>query len=179
MKLNQLGMGAIRALGTACITRAILAINAASAATVRTTNAIVYTIDGIIYNRVALAAQALTAFDQKPFYVQPANTTVYYTLALDAAGNVRVMQGDFAGRQTFVNGIEVRGDGNVPDVPDFSVASTDAAGNQTLATQWCPFGIIRIATGAATFTPGTTALDAAGITATYFDVMYLPSAERP
>jgi len=127
----------------------------------------------------AITNQALVSIDatNRPFYVQPANTTVYYTVCTDGT-NVRVIQGDFAGRTTYASGIEIRGDGNIPDVPDFSVASVDASGNQTLNTQWCPFAVLRVVTGATTFTPGTTALNAANVTTTIWDVAYLPSNER-
>ena len=177
-KLNQHGMGAIRALGTYCASRAATAIGATASA-ITTTNAILAVIDGVYRNVAAVTNQALISIDAvlRPFYVQPANTTVYYTLCTDGT-SVRVIQGEFAGRQSFVNGIEVRGDGIIPDVPDFSVASVDAAGNQTLNTQWCPFAVLRVVTGAATFTPGTTALNAANVTTTIWDVAQLPSADR-
>lgn len=177
MKLNQLGVGAARALGTAALSRAILAQGTAPTG-FNTGAALVYSIDGIIRQLAAQTSTALTAL-ATPFYTQPAGTTVYYTLAVDASGNVRTVQGTFAGQVLNSGGIETRGDGTVPDVPDFSVASTDASGNQTLATQWCPFGIIRVVNATNPFIPGTTALNAAGVTATYFDCMYLPSAERP
>ncbi len=51
------------------------------------------------------------------------------------------------------------GDGDIPDEP---------AG-------YTAIGAIKVVTAAeTTFTPGTTLLDAAGITATYFDVAVLP-----
>jgi hypothetical protein len=176
MKLNQHGMGAVRQLGTLVMSRAILAIGTAPTG-FNTTNPLVYAIDGVIRQLAAQVSTALTTLAE-PFYVQPANTTAYYTLAVNAAGTVRCIQGDFAGRQRFVGGIEIRGDGNVPDVPDLSVASTNQDGVQTLADQWCPFGVIRVVTGAATFTPGVTALNAAGVTATFFDVAFLPANDR-
>lgn len=179
MKLNQIGISALRALGTAVHGKAVLAINAATAATVKTTNAIVYAIDGIVYSKAILSAQALTTLST-PFYTQPISTTVYYTFALDASGNVRVVQGTYAGQSVNTGGVVTIGDGTVPDVPDASVASVDASGNQTPATQWCPFGILKVVTnGSTTFLPGTDALDKAGCTFTFYDVMYLPSAEKP
>lgn len=174
-KLNQLGMGAVRSLGTYCASRAVTAIGATASA-VTTTNAILAVIDGVYRNVAAITNQALVTLS-RPFYVQPANTTVYYTLCTDGT-NIRCIQGDFAGRQDFVNGVEIRGDGNIPDVPDFSVASVDVSGNQTLTTQWCPFAVLRVVTGATTFTPGTTNLNAANVTTTIWDVSQLPSADR-
>lgn len=179
MKLNQLGISALRALGTTCLVKAVLAINAAAAATVKTTSAITYAIDGVLYSKVALAAQALAPISGA-YYTQPANTTVYYTLALDAAGNVRCIQGTYAGQPINTSGVVTMGDGTVPDVPDLFTASVDASGNQTPSTIWCPFGVIKVATnGATTFLPGTDALDKAGCTFTFYDVMYLPSNEKP
>lgn len=178
MKLNQIGLGALRALGTYCASRPVTAIGSTASA-ITTTGAILAVIDGVYRNVAAITNQALVALDatNRPFYVQPANTTVYYTLATDGT-SVRCIQGDFAGRVTYANGVEIRGDGNIPDVPDFSVASVDASGNQTLSTQWCPFAVLRVVTGATTFTPGTTALNAANVTTTIWDVAVLPSADR-
>jgi hypothetical protein len=168
----------------------VLAINAASAATVKTTGAIVNAVDGIIRSKAALSAQALSALAAADlpssgsgyvqpagitgFYVQPAQTTAYYVLVMNAAQTVKVVQGTW--RKTGVNaaipdfqpiitpnGISVVGDGNVPDVPDGVV----------------PFGMIKVACGSAAFTPATTALDAANITFTFYDLMCLPATERP
>jgi hypothetical protein len=176
VKLNQHGLSAVRQLGTIVLSRAVLAIGTVKSG-FNTTNALIYAIDGVIRSLAAQTSTALTALADA-FYVQPANTTVYYTLAVNAAGTVRCIQGDFAGRQKFVGGVEVRGDGNIPDVPDLSVASTDANGVQTLSDQWCPFGVIKVVTGATTFTPGTTLFDAANVTTTFFDVAFLPANER-
>jgi hypothetical protein len=139
--------------------------------------AINYTIDGI-YRQ--LAAQTNTAFAPlvaadlpaisanytQPsglpgFYTQPANTTVYYVLCVNAAGAVRVVQGTVLGAILPAQfGIEARGDGKVPPIPD-GVA---------------PFAVIRVVSGGSVFTPGTTALT--GI-ATFFNVEYVPVNRRP
>lgn len=149
----------------------VLAINAGSAATVKTTNAIIYAIDGVLYSKAILSAQALTVKDtlqqpitgRKTFYVQPANTTVYYVLVLDSSGNVYTIQGTYSGQEwtDAATGLKHIGTGYIPDV------SSDS---------YVPFGIIKIALGATTFTVATTALDAANVTATYYDVMHLPSS---
>jgi hypothetical protein len=160
--LDEVMQSPIRqALANRVLTRPILAINGAGAATVATTAAIVFTIDGQIFNRAALSAQALAvnaALQQKltfssGFYVQPANTTVYYTLVLNAAGTVSCLQGTFSG-QTFQGASVPVGRGEIPDPDDLA---------------FVPIGGLKVVTGAVTFTPGTTALDAANVTVTYRD----------
>ncbi|MNL31056.1 hypothetical protein D3C87_1528250 [compost metagenome] len=107
-------------------------------------------------------------------YVQPANTTVYYTIALNGAGTVAVIQGSYNGQIPTLDptkgvgslaaiGTSAKGDGAVPNPPDGYTA----------------VGIVKVTTdGSTTFTPGTTLLDAAGLAVAYFDVCLLPSA-RP
>lgn len=163
---------------TRCMSYPALAINAAGAATVKTTNAIDYSIDGVTRRKTALAAQSLAVTHNQlgvasGGYVQPASTTVYYTLAVNAAGAVAVVQGTYFGQtfdtaptaslgQNSFGGARVTGDGAVPSVP---------AG-------YCPFGLVKIVTNASTtFTAGTTALDAAGVTASYFDLAVIPASK--
>lgn len=142
------------------MTAAVLAINAASAATFKTTSAYVYLVDGVFKAKTALAAQAFTAGHA----VQPIGQTVYYTVGLDAAGAVTTYQGAAASANA-VNAALINGQasstvlGTIADVP----------GGVT------PVGMIKVVTTSAAFTPGTTALDAAGITTTFFDVAVLPS----
>jgi hypothetical protein len=163
MILDEIQQSPLRqALANRVLTRPVLAINGAAAATVATGAAVVFTIDGRIFNRAALSAQALTvnaALQQKTtfqssFYVQPVSTTVYYTLVLNAAGTVSTIQGTF-NNQTFQGASIPIGRGDIPDPDDLL---------------FVPFGGIKVVTnGATTFTPGTTALDAAGLTVTYSD----------
>lgn len=173
-KLSDLTVAALIALiGYANITPAAaavnLAINAAGAATVKTNSALQYLNNGVIKYKAALAAQSIAPTAGQA-YVQPVSTTVYYTLGLDAAGAVVVVQGSYDGQKLSLDpskglgnsqaGSSWEGDGSIPDVP---------AGVT-------PFGVIKVVTnGVATFTPGTTALDAAGVTASYFDVAVLPN----
>ena len=155
-------------IGNASLAKAVLAINAASAATVKTTTALLYTVNGVMYTKAILSAQAITPTHTQNgavsggSYVQPVSTTVYYTLSANAAGTIAVTQGTFAGQDlSLMNaGASVRGDGSVPDAPDL----------------YTPFGVIKVVTNASTtFTAGTTALDAAGLTVSYFDVAVLPA----
>jgi hypothetical protein len=172
--LKDISNGIIRkALGNSCLSKITLAINAAGAATVKSTGAISFTIDGVFYTKAALAAQALTITHDRnglavggqnlSKYVQPINTTVYYLLCLNAGGTVAVVQGDYAGQATQYPDLQrtLFGTGDVPQEP---------AG-------YTAIGLIKVATnGVATFDPATTLLDAAGLTVTYFDLEFVPSA---
>lgn len=155
-------------LGNMNLAKAVLAIATTGKAKVKTTNALVYSVAGVQYTASALSEQVLTnaySRDGKQSggtYVQPANTTVFYTLSANSGGTIAVTQGTYAG-QILVdpgrNGVSAGGDGLVPNAP---------AG-------YTPFGVIKVATGATTFTLGTTALDAANVTSTFYDVAVLPA----
>lgn len=161
----------LNAIGTRCMTKITLAINAGGAATVKSTGAIVYTIGGVLYTIAALAAKAITVTHRAdgsavttadPSYVQPAETTVTYVLAVDAAGSVAVVQGSYAGQ-------------SITYKADKSKVLTGTGGIPALPAGYCPIGAIKVKTAAATtFTPGTTALDAAGLTVTFTDLSQLP-----
>lgn len=142
------------------LTPAVLAINAASAATFKTTSAYVYVCDGIFKAKTALSAQAFSTGHA----VQAIGNTQYYTVGLDAAGAVTTYQGPapsvYAINAALINGVAATAVlGTISDVP----------GGIT------PVGLIKVTTTSAAFTPGTTALDAAGITVAYFDISVLPS----
>ena len=88
-------------------------------------------------------------------------TTVYYVIGLNAAGTVCSVQGGYAGQSITYNSQPYVSNGGMPIMPE----------------GYTPIGIIKIApTVAATFDPGTTALDAANVNATYFNVSTLPTA---
>lgn len=162
-------------LGNRCNSRPILAIGTSKAA-INTSAAAECTIDGIIYNLGAQTSTALvaTAASHLPtseagylqpsgrtgFYTQPASTTVYYVVTINAASTVTVVQGTYDG-QPIANGAGyAEGDGNVPPLPA-GVA---------------PFGMIKVVTGATTFVPATTEFDAANVTSTFYTLSCLPSA---
>ena len=152
------------------------AVIGATASAFTTTAAIAYTIDGVSRSLAAqtnTALAPLTAADLPSalasylqpsglagFYVQPANTTVYYVLCVNAAGAVRVVQGLWLGQQLLTAGQGPVGQGDVPNIPD-GVA---------------PFAILKVVSGGSAFTPGTTALTGIG---TFVNVEYLPVADRP
>lgn len=142
------------------MTAATLAINAASAATFKTTSAYAYLSDGVFKAKAILSAVPFSTGHA----VQPIGLTMYYTVGLDAAGAVTTYQGAAASANA-INAALILGNaatsvlGSIADVP----------------TGITPVGLIKVVTTSAAFTPGTTALDAAGITVTFFDVAVLPS----
>jgi hypothetical protein len=172
--LKDIQNGELRkALGNFCLSKITLAINAAAAATVKSTGAINYAIDGVQYTKAALAAQSI-AITHDCFgnavggnnlseYTQPAGVTAYYLVCLNAAGTVAVVQGNYNGQAlAFPNDLSkvLTGDGSIPKEPDGYVA----------------VGMFKVATAnAATFDPATTALDAADVTVTYYDLARIPA----
>lgn len=171
--LNKLSVQAlINALANRCHTKATLAINAGGAATISTTGVTTYTVGGVFKTKAALSAQSFAAThraDGKPVttadpqYVQPISTTVIYVVALNAAGTVAVVQGSYEGQQLVYGS-------------DLSKITTMGGGVPELPTGYVPIGAVKVVTdGSTTFTPGTTALDAAGLTVTFFDLAVLPT----
>lgn len=175
-KMNHLPTAAQRLLGNCIQGRAAVVIGATTSA-ITSTVAVVSVIDGITRGVAAFTNQALTAlaasdlgsalanwlqpWGRPGFYVQPANTTVYYVVVVNAAGNIRVVQGTWAGQLlTDPSGYTQVGVGDVPDIPDGVV----------------PLAILKVASGGSTFTPGTTALT--GIT-TIIETSVLPSVAKP
>lgn len=157
------------------------ATGGAGVATVRTTSAVVSRINGITRSRAAITGQSLAPTHDidgnanTSRYVQPSSTVVYYVLGTDAANQTAVVQGTFAGQPLWpqsptaglgafgANGTQRTGDGSVPSLP---------AG-------FAPFGLLKVTTNAsATFNPGVTGLDAAGLTVQAFDIGLIP-ADRP
>lgn len=184
MSLNDVHTSGLRQFGNMVHgTPPIVAINAAAAATVKTTNAILHTANGVLKSRAALSAVALAApttsttkvgggsvaqdeVDRWRFYTLPAGKTCYIVLALDGAStaNLVAFQGSYDGQDLFFRGGGVaKGKSVVPDTPDGFV----------------PFGLIKVVGGTATFLPGTDALDKANVTFTFWDIGVLPVTEAP
>lgn len=148
-----------------------LAINAAGAATVKTTNAIEYSVGGIGKSKAALSAQSIAVTHDfqgtavaKGFkaYAQPAGTRAIYVLSVNAAGTVAVSQGTYVGQR-------------LPKPGDLSVTMDGTGFVPAEPKGYTAFGAIVISlANAATFTPGTTALDAANVSATFYDISVLP-----
>lgn len=172
-RLSSLASASLRkVLGNRCLTKAVLARDADTATTVQTTNATTYSVNGVLYSKAALNNQSVVVTHRhdgtpvtaaQPQFVQPVGTKVKYVVALDAAGNVAIVQGSFAGqviRDPANLALVITGDGDIPEEPEGYTA----------------IGYFEVAlANAATFTPGTTALNATDVTSTFFDVSVLPA----
>lgn len=129
-KLNDTFTEAERELLGYCnYTAAVLAINAASAATFKTTSAYSYIVDGVFKTKAALSAQAFSAGHA----TVPVGSVGYFVVGLDAAGAVTTAQGigsipDVANGVTAVGLIRVIAT-SVPFVPGTS--ALDLAGTTT------------------------------------------------
>lgn len=143
--------------GTRCLSKAGLAIGdgAKTGVALAAPNGagIDFAIDGVLYHK----ADAATNLPFSAGVVQPVLTKCLYLVVIDAAGAVTTVQGDPVLTSDLAEG---RGGLFFPDVP---------AGK-------CPIGAVKITLAStATFTPGTTALDASNVTATYIDLMQVPA----
>lgn len=186
MKLDHLNSAAAIALaGTFAANSGGLAINAASAATFKTVATINYSVDGVLYSKAAFTAQAFPATT----YAIKQGYTAFFVVTLDAAGNVGVVQGvPFALETDQSDGLtKSRGyrvlPSNLPGGASVIEKTGALVANNSeflpdVASGVVPIGIIKIAATGADFVPGTTALDAAGITATYFNITRLPGASN-
>jgi len=106
-----------------------------------------YCIKGIMYHKADAATVAITAGD-----VQPVLTTALYVVCLNSAGTLSTVKGGEALSGGILHWPEIDED-------------------------LCPIGAIKVALAdAATFTPGTTDLDASDVTATYYDFFAMPVA---
>ncbi len=149
--LNNGGFGL-----TACSNKAGLTVGGTSTkvkiATPDGTSGVCYSIDGINYYKADTDNLVLTAAS-----AQAAGTDCLYLICLDSSGTL-----------SSVKGTEVDSDDLSNDV---TVLQWPAPDDDT-----CPIGAVRVTTGSSTtFTAGTTALDAAGITDTYYDLKTIPS----
>ena len=111
-----------------------------------------YAIGGILYHKPDVASVAMPAADE-----QAADTTCLYLVYLDSAGTLGTAKGEDVKNTDIANGA---GAIHYPAVP---------AGK-------CTIGAIKIKTVGVTFTAGTTALNASGVTATFTDLFAVPTA---
>lgn len=122
-----------------CVQAPLLA-EGTNAATIKTTNAVSFTIDGVLYTKAATDNIAITATAQ-----QAISTFCLYLVSIDSAGTVTVTKGTELGTDTAV----------LPALP----ANSAPLGYFKIATD-----------GSTTYTGGTTDNGAAGITDTYVDL---------
>ena len=135
--------------GTMTVTKGALAIgDGAKTGVAVPTTVIHYGIDGIGYATTAAATnKPLTAGR-----VQAADTTCLYLIMVDSSVAFTSVQG----RETLNADL---------------VALSDVVEWPEPSANKCCIGAVKIKTVAVTFTPGTTALAASGVTATYYNIV--------
>jgi hypothetical protein len=152
--LNEQGKG-----GTFCLSKAGLAIGDGAKTGTNSFAApngagIDFCIDGIAYHK----ADAATVAPFSTGTVQPVLTKCLYLVCIDSAGAITTVQGESVLTADLTAGTKVL---RWPEVP----------------ANKCPVGAVKITLAStATFTPGTTALDATNVTATYYDLFSVPTA---
>ena len=182
-RLDDLSSAAVRSLGTCSLNSAGLAINAGGAATFKTTATLNYTIDGVFYSKAASAAQA---FPATTYTVKQGYSTMFL-IYVSAAGTIGVSQGNpFAQETDPADGVtKNRGYRVIPSNLPGGASTIEKGGYLRLQNSplipdlpdgCAPVGVIKVVATGADFVPGTTALDAAGITATYFNLSSIPAA---
>lgn len=142
--------------GTACFSKAGLGIGStATQVKIAAPNGagVDYAIDGVMYHKADAATVAITAADE-----QAAGTVCLYLVCLDADGTLSTVKG------TEVDSDDLTAGSEVIDWPT-PTAST------------CPIGAVKVTTNSSTtFTAGTTALSATGVTDVYIDLFAVPTA---
>lgn len=144
--------------GTFCMSKAGLAIGDGTktgislASTVGTGTD--FSIDGIMYNK----ADSATNVPLTAAAVQAVLTKCLYLVCINSSGTISTVKGTAVLSADLTAGTKVL---QWPDLP------TDVA----------PIGAVKISLAStATFTAGTTALDASNVTATYYDLHNIPAA---
>lgn len=144
--------------GTFCMSKAGLAIGDGAktgislASTVGTGTD--YCIDGILYNK----ADSATNVPLTAAAVQAVLTKCLYLICIDSSGTISSVKGTAVLAADLTAGNAVL---KWPEVP----------------ANKCAIGAVKIALAStATFTAGTTALDATNVTATYYDLFSVPTA---
>lgn len=133
-------------LGAQCLAAAGLAV-ATDTTKVQSANAVDYVIGGKAYTKAATDDLVAPSGD-----TQGKSTKALYLFTLDSSGNPSAKQSKIKG-----SGEDV----SYPDLPD------DEA----------PIGAIKVETNdSTTFEPGTTALNASGVTTTYIDLNRVPAS---
>lgn len=150
MDLRDVNSAALRQLiGCQVYGKAGLA-EGTNANTFKTTNAVNYSIDGVVYAKAATDNIAFAAVSGSVFAAQAAGETRYYLFQIDSAGAITVKQSAAGGE----------------------IPAVDASR--------CALGAMKIVcNNAATFTPGSTDLGATDVVDTFYDFGVMPLNMKP
>lgn len=123
-----------------------------AANTFKTANTFEFTVDGIVYS---LAATDNSAFSSGHTALDN-NQACLFAVWVDSANTISTTQGNIVDNTDLTNDIDAL---KMPDV----VASKALV------------GLIKVSTAVATFTPGSTDLNATNVTDTYYDCSLMPA----
>lgn len=142
--------------GTLCLSKAGVGVGSTSTGiSIAAPNGagVDFTIKGLAYHKADAATAAITAAT-----VQSVATKCLYIICLNSSGTVSTVKGVEALTAELTSG---------EDFLDWPQIDADL----------CPIGAVKVETDAThTFTAGTTALDATGVTDTYYDFIAMPVA---
>lgn len=176
-KLTDIGQGALRnLLGTWVSGNPGFSNDAAASQDVETDNAFDYCIGGRWYTNAAdanidiSAAKGSDAGTYAPTNLADGYTRAF-VFAIDASGNYYVIEGTSRANSGYATAALAAADVYANYLPDVHIIT--AAG---VETEVCPFGILIVHNAAgAVYTCGTTALDGANVTDTYYDICRMPA----
>lgn len=157
--LNHLGREADRGLiGTRCHGAAGFAIDGVNAENVETANAFDYSINGIMYSNAADAEIDISAeIASLPADLADGNEQIY-VFCIDSAGAYYVIAGDVVANA------------------DIDAGTKNSHWPEGGGDDMCAFAAVKVKNASgADFILGTTALSAAGITDTYYDLAVIPA----
>lgn len=138
---------------TCCLSSCGLTIGGSTVAGVNIAVATHYAINGYAYLKGATDNIAMTAAP-----IQPVSTSCLYLVCINASGVVSSVKGKAVSTAAYLAGA--------------AVLEWPEPANDT-----CPIGAVKVDTnGSTTFTAGTTAFNAGGITDTFFSLAGMPAA---
>lgn len=131
----------------------VLAISAGSSPLAKTTNAFNFTVGGSVFTKAAGNLPALTTAGTTTV---PAGSQIIYSVYIDNLGNYTLKQGNITTVTAGVTSVDL------PTQPTVTVTN-----NVNTVNGYTFVGLIHVVNATNPFIPGTTALDAAGVTVYY------------
>lgn len=155
--LRNIDHAADRELTNRAFTIGVLAIDDSNTENVQTTAAVVFSINGVLYSKAAVAEIDVSGLDvldesgaETSMTAQVTATDRIYLLILDSGGNIKVVQGE-------------------------AVATGETCYCPVCPPDHAAFGAVKVANATGSdFTFGTTGLDTSGITDTYYNLSIPP-----
>lgn len=154
-----------------------------NANTIKTANAVPYTIDGVMYSKAATDNIAINV--QGDNFVVPVNYKRSYLVGVDSAGTVKSYAGTLFANEVVDGVTKYRGYREVKDSNGLATRYEALSALHDYTSNFlppvpdgiCPIGVFSVApVTAATYTAGTTDLGAANVTPTYKDIGAVPVA---